>query len=367
MRYLFGLVVIVAMLAAISGCGGNGDCFTPPPGGGGGGGGGSVVVIGSPVVAGDYTMSGTVSAVGGDVHAKKVTLSAILDGGVPLDLVSSDFKVFEGETELKPVTVTQLSDTTSKADVAFAVDATGSMGGAIDGVKTSIVAFADSLAGSGIDVKFAGVDFYDKVGYDAGGTPPADLGIFGKNLDKTTDEFKAWVGTLVASGGGDGPEVSVDAIYELAKRVNWRPDAQSIIIGITDIVSHQRDDGTTFALWTADEAIAACLGHIVVHTFSPGGVAPTATGAAMLNNDGSIFVPNKANPNIDIAVVANGTGGRAFYYNHGTLDLSSIPLASTISRGFSVTFTDPMTGEHKIKVVITKGGKTASIEFLVSG
>ncbi len=361
MRYLLGFVVIVAMLAAISGCGGSSDCFVPPAGGG------SVVVIGPPVIAGDYTMSGTVSAVGGDPSAKKITLSAILDSGVPLDLVAGDFKVYEGETEIKPIVVTQLSDTTSKADVAFAVDATGSMSGAIGGVKDSIVAFADSLAGSGIDVKFAGVDFYDKVGYDAGGTPPADLGIFSKNLDKTTAEFKTWVGALVASGGGDGPEVSVDAVYELAKRVNWRPDAQSIIIAITDIVSHQRDDGTTFALWTADEAIAACLGRIVVHTFSPGGVAPTATSTAMLNNDGSVFVPNKATSTVDVSVVANGTGGRAFFYNHGTLDLSAIPLASTISRGFSVTFADPMTGEHKIKVVITKGGKTASIEFLVSG
>ncbi len=361
MRYLFGFVVIAVVLAAIAGCGGSSNCFTPPTGGG------SVVVIGSPVVAGDYTMSGTVSAVGGDPSAKKVTLSAILDGGVPLELTADNFKVYEGETEIKPVVVTQLSDTTSKADIAFAIDSTGSMSGAIDGVKSSVIAFADSLASSGIDVKFAGVPFFDKVGYDLGGTPPTDLGIFSKNLNKTTAEFKDWVGTLVASGGGDGPEVSVDAIYELAKRVNWRPDAQSIIIGITDVVSHQRDDGTDYALWTADEAIAACLGRIVVHTFSPGGVAPTATSTAMLNNDGSIFVPSKSNPTIDISVIANGTGGKAFYYNHGTLDLSAIPLASTISRGFSVTFTDPATGEHKVKVVITKDGKTASIEFTVSG
>lgn len=357
----------MAMLAAISGCGGSGDCFTPT----GGGGGGTVVVIGSPIVAGDYTMSGTVSAVGGVASAKKITLSAILDGGVPLDLTESNFRVYSAGTEVTPIDVVQLSETTSKADIAFAVDSTGSMGGAIDGVKDSIIAFTNSLSASGIDVRFAGVAFWDKVGYDLGGTPPADLGIFSKNLDKTAEEFKAWVGTLIASGGGDGPEVSVDAIYELADRVNWRPDAQSIIIGITDIISHQRGDGAvyegvSFALWTADEAIAKALGRIVVHTFSPGGVAPTATAATILGNDG-LPVVIKTIDTVDISVIANGTGGRAFFYNHGTLDLSAVPLASTLARGFSVTFTDPVSGEHPVKVVITKDGKTASIEFLVSG
>lgn len=357
------MVVIAAMLAAIAGCGGSGDCYTP------GGGSGPVVVIGPPVVTGDYTMAGTVSAVGGVASAKKVTLSAILDSGTPLDLVAGDFKVFSGTGEVTPITVTPLSSTTSKADIAFAVDATGSMGGAIDGVKDSIIAFTSSLASSGIDVKFAGVDFYDKVGYDIEDTPPADLNteIFGRALDKTTAEFQTWVGSLVASGGGDGPEVSVDAIKELADRVSWRPDAQSIIIAITDIVSHQRDDGTDFALWTSDEAIAACLGRIVVHTFSPGGVSPTASAAAVIGNDGKPYVADKATTSVvDIAPIAVATGGKAFFYSHGTLDLSAIPLADTISKGYAITFTDPIPGEHKVKVVVSKGGKTASIEFLVS-
>ncbi|MDO8473025.1 MAG: VWA domain-containing protein [Dehalococcoidia bacterium] len=373
MKTLLMIGVLLTVLAMMVGCGGS-DCTgvsgggtpTPPPPPPPGGFVSATDPAIPPVVAGDFIMSGGVAALAADHAKKKITLSSVLLAGVPLDLVKGDFQVIEGTTPLTVFDVKPLASTSSKADIAFAVDATGSMGGAIDGVKSSIIAFADSLTAGGIDVRFAGVDFYDKVGHDVGETPPPDLGIFGKNLDKTTAQFQAFIGSLVATGGGDGPEVSVDAIKELADRVNWRADAQSIIVGITDIVSHQRDDGTTFALWTADEAIAACLGRIVVHTFSPGGSSSSV--AAAIGNDGLPYVPG-ASPSatttvIDIAGIATATGGRAFPFSGGSIDLTAIPLGSTISKGYVITFDDPIVGvPHKVKVVINKGGKTASIEF----
>lgn len=363
MKTLMLFLALVSVTTIIAGCAGDGggDPAPPPPEG-------YVTATDPatpPVVTGDMVLSGSVAAQAANRAKKRITLSSVLLEGVPLNLTKSNFQIYEGSTALTVFDVKQLADTSSKADIAFAVDSTGSMGGAITGVKNSIIAFADSLAATGIDVKFAGVAFWDKVGYDLGGTPPPNLGVYNAMLDKGTAEFKAWVGTLAATGGGDGPEVSVDAIKELADRVQWRPDAQSIIVGVTDIVSHQRDDGTTFALWTADDAIDACLGRIVVYTFSPGGTAPTASASVVAyGNDGQPLASPAVASTIDIARVAEGTGGLGFPYTGGTLNLNAIPLSSTISKGYVITFDDPLAGSpHTVNVRVNKDGKSASIVF----
>lgn len=316
-----------------------------------------------------FRISGAVAPDAGDPTKKKISLSSIIDPatGLPITgldaLVGADWvKVFV-DGLAADITIVPTSETTSKADIAFAVDSTGSMSGTITGVKNSISAFATGLTTAGLDVRFAGVDFYDKVGYDLGDAAPADLGIFALNFDKTTAEFQTWVTTLSATGGGDGPEVSVDAIYELHSRCNWRAGAQRIIIAITDVVSHQRDDGTDYALWTADEAIAACLGNTVVHTVSPG----TASGALTrgIMNDGRRGSFRSSTSSIDIKGIADATGGKWIEFpSDGNVDLTTIGISSIISSGWVITFTDVRTGTtHTVRVILSKDGKLSDVTF----
>jgi len=314
-----------------------------------------------------YTIAGAIAPDSTDPTTKRISLSSIIDPatGDPLEgldsLSGGDYILVLVDGFPVAVTIVPTSSTTSKADIAFAVDATGSMGGTIEGVKDSINAFATSLTAAGLDVRFAGVDFYDKVGYDLGGTPPADLGIFGLNFDKTTAEFQAWVSTLYATGGGDGPEVSVDAIYELNARCNWRPGAQRIIIALTDIVSHQRDDGTDYALWTAEETIAACLGKTVVHAVSPGTGALTRA----IMNDGRRGSFRATTSHVDIKVIADATGGKWIAMpSGGNVDLTTIGIGTIISKGWVITFVDPRTGtKHTVRLILSKDGKLSDVIF----
>ena len=56
-------------------------------------------------------------------------------------------------------------------------------------------------------------------------------------------EFIGWVGTLHAGGGGDIPEDQLDALAYAAS-FPFRPEAQGIIILVTDAPPHHAGDGS---------------------------------------------------------------------------------------------------------------------------
>lgn len=320
--------------------------------------------VAPPVDDDAYVIGGSVAPDADHPGWVLITLSALINGtdGKPVTgLTSSNFEVYEDDIRRTPVEVKAMEGSNSKADIAFAIDSTGSMSGAIDGVKDSVTAFVDYLLGKGIDAKLAGVAFWDKVGYDLGGTPPPNLGVFSADLHASASEFKSWVGTLEADGGGDTPEVSVDAIHELNSRVNWRPDAQHIVVAITDATSHQRGDSYDYALWTGQETIAACLAHTVVYTASPGGTRGGSRGPRVwFDNNGAMHTATRdgsVDDQYDISAIASATGGIALQYQHGSLDLTTLPIGSTLVQGYLVRFqADRLGKDHKIRMVVKTGG-----------
>merc|ERR1719473_1375472 len=58
------------------------------------------------------------------------------------------------------------------------------------------------------------------------------------------DEMKAYVDTMEAHGGGDGPEAVTAAMHDCLK-LPWRPNATKIAVLIADAPPHglERDDG----------------------------------------------------------------------------------------------------------------------------
>ncbi len=120
---------------------------------------------------------------------------------------------------------------TGAVDIVFAIDSTGSMGGELADVRATIGDFAAAMEASGFDYALGGITFGD--GENVWDFDPSTPGVY----DLTTDiaEFETKLAGVGASGGGDGPETAMDAIYNAATMYNWRPYAIHIIIMFTDI------------------------------------------------------------------------------------------------------------------------------------
>lgn len=116
-------------------------------------------------------------------------------------------------------------------DIVVVFDVTESMQPFIDGMKEATSDFADRLGKANRDYRLGLVTFED---YVVRQDP-----IF----TRSATEFKSWVGSLQAAGGGDIPENSLDAL-EAASKFPFRPDAQAVIILITDAPNHFRGDGS---------------------------------------------------------------------------------------------------------------------------
>jgi len=116
-------------------------------------------------------------------------------------------------------------------DIVVVFDVTESMGPFINGMKDATVDFADRLSKDNRDYRLGLVTFEDYVMRQ----DPV--------FTRSAAEFKSWIGALQAAGGGDIPENALDALMA-ATKFPFRPDAQAVIILITDAPNHFRGDGS---------------------------------------------------------------------------------------------------------------------------
>jgi len=126
---------------------------------------------------------------------------------------------FRGESQGRPI------------DIVVVFDVTESMQPYIEAMKEVAIDFADQLAKANRDYRLGLVTFEDYV--------VRDEPIF----TRSAREFKSWIGALQAGGGGDIPEDSLDALV-VASRFPFRPEAQGVIILITDAPNHYKGDGS---------------------------------------------------------------------------------------------------------------------------
>lgn len=154
---------------------------------------------------------------------------------------SATLDVGESVTITKTVTV-DAEATTSKVDVFFLMDETGSMGGEIAAVKAAASSILSTAAGFG-DINF-GVGGYR----DA-----RDLFAYRTLTDITSDTAvtQAAINSWTASGGGDFPEANIYALEQVASTVSWRPDAERILLWFGDATGHDPSLGSTEASATA--------------------------------------------------------------------------------------------------------------------
>lgn len=140
---------------------------------------------------------------------------------------------FVGDTDTRPV------------DIVFVFDTTGSMNEEINGVKNTAISFANQLSDKGRDFRLGLVSFGDEI---------LAVRKNDRTLTDDAEEFKRWIGTLVADGGGDDPEIALDGV-QTGMEMNFREGSQKVLILITDAPPHERGDGTTFSSVVPQEQI----------------------------------------------------------------------------------------------------------------
>jgi hypothetical protein len=134
---------------------------------------------------------------------------------------ATDFFVvlpYMGAMEMRPL---RFGTNISKADVYFLIDTTGSMGGPISNVQSSLMTLAAEIAARIPNSALGVGDFKDfPFGFYGGSTDFAY-----KNLtDITTDiaVVRSGLAMLSASGGADGPESQVEAVFQTATGAGGR-------------------------------------------------------------------------------------------------------------------------------------------------
>ena len=133
-------------------------------------------------------------------------------------------------------------------DVVFVIDVTLSMQDEIDGVRDGIVRFVQRLKDDKLDVRVAYVAFRDRfLQWDKLPEEP-EVSQFTDDPEK----FKNAISNLTASGGGDLPESSLDALAT-ASQQHFRDNSTRVLMLITDAEPHIPDKEMKDAEQTAAE------------------------------------------------------------------------------------------------------------------
>jgi Ca-activated chloride channel family protein len=126
-----------------------------------------------------------------------------------------------------------------QVDVMFVLDVTGSMGGEIRGVQQGIQSFAREISSRKLDGQVGLIAFRDLLE----GEEPQILSFDSSVFTSNSEMFGQQVSRLLADGGGDDPESSLDALV-LAAHQPFRPQATKVIVLITDALPKIPDKET---------------------------------------------------------------------------------------------------------------------------
>lgn len=164
----------------------------------------------------DSTAKYSLSVDGSD-YTEPLTISAKGDEELNINFVVSDAKQAE-----------------AKADIAFIVDATGSMGDEIDFLKSDLDNIIENAkSGNNVDMRTAAVVYRDE-----GDDYLTRYDNFSSDLSKT----QAFISKQNAGGGGDTPEAVHSALETALQNLSWNESARArIAFFILDAPAHHED------------------------------------------------------------------------------------------------------------------------------
>lgn len=313
----------------------------------------ALVAVPAPVTEATYTLGGSVTPDPLQPDRVRINLSSVLDttsGESIPGLDATNFLVFADGVPCADVQVVAQEMPSNKADIAFAIDTTESMDAAIGGVRDGVLGFVLPLIAADVDVRLGGIAFGDELREFTPFTTPA--------------AFQFWVKGLYAYRGADTPENDLDAVMELLHTLDWRSDAQRVIVVVTNSAAHQRGDGTAFAHYTQAEVANVLDGEYVLHAISPGPVCETWAQwepGRRSGGQGSAASPTGTRGGIgyvDMQRLAYRTGGTwTAFPDDGVLDLPALPVGDAIIAKYVLSFPAARYNvAHDIRLLVLRDG-----------
>jgi len=301
------------------------------------------------VTENDFPLSGAVARVDG--HTVAVTLNPIIIGGEPVvGLEASNFQVIENGCR-RPIADFGVGSGSIGVDIVFAQDLSSSMGGAISGVRNSVIDFANDLETRGLNVAIG------SIGYSGPATIPTTpatsycefLGPYQDLTDPVT--FRDHVGgEWYATGGCDGPENGLEGIEYAHQNVSWRAGAARVYIDITDISHHTAATNCNGEGACTDQTLESML-DLVGSTSTVHAVAPADE-----------YYRTYAG-GLDPWLLAEATGGQSLALGSGNVDLTALGIAEVIGETVTFTFQSMSATEavHSLRIRVQKDGKVAEL------
>ena len=178
-----------------------------------------------------------------DSQADIADLAIVIDGvrqsGAPK---VTPWNVQQTEAEINFYQISGAQEPEKKADVAFIVDATGSMGDEIAFLKKDLMNILDRVKGGQADIELrTGTVFYR----DEGDDYVTKYSQFTNNYRETIE----YIAMQYASGGGDHPEAVHSALSAGLQNLSWNASARArIAFLILDAPAHQDHQGVIESL-----------------------------------------------------------------------------------------------------------------------
>ena len=142
----------------------------------------------------------------------------------------------------------------TKADVVFVLDSTGSMSDEIYNVKENLNGFTQTLDDSGVNYRIAVLEYKDITEYGEADSTKIVTDGTGKVWFNSAEEVANVLSSIYVDGGGDLPETVVDALGSVLNDLNFRGDASKFAIVVTD--ADYKDDNN-YGLANMSDAISA--------------------------------------------------------------------------------------------------------------
>ena len=186
-------------------------------------------------------------------HAQAGTedLALVIDGvrqaGAPK---VTTWDVQQEEADVNFYQITGAKEPAKKADIAFIVDATGSMGDEIAFLKKDLMNILDRVKGGQGDIELrTGTVFYRDEGDE-----------YVTKYSQFTDDYRQTIQYIAmqnARGGGDHPEAVHTALSAALQNLDWNASARSrIAFLILDAPAHQDHQGVVESLQASIESYA---------------------------------------------------------------------------------------------------------------
>lgn len=286
-------------------------------------------------------------------------------------------EIGESVTITKTVTIDD-SVTTSRADVFFLVDTSGSMGGIISSVQTNATQILTGTSGFG-DVAWGVGSYEDFPTSPWGGDTDLPWRL---NQSITTDQSAAQAGinALTLGWGNDFPESNLEALYQTAtnETVGWREGSARFVIWFGDAPGHDPDVTAGYPGPTLMQTIDALTGELItVIGVNSGTLDSWGQATAITDQTGGSLLNIASSPGTAIidAILDSLTAAFASY-SCVSLGVNSVPgvdvttsapicgafdRSETRTFDFDVTFTATAAGVHEFTIdALVDGGVVAS-------